>query len=558
MSATRPAPKRRGSLRIKIIAWSLGPAVIVLTAVALVTFLAYQQVTADLVIDRDRELARLTAGELAAELGEYPGLLEAAARDLTASENTLAAPLAGLAEIRHRLVYFDGGTVLLNNLGRVMAAEPLRPEILGVDWSTRPYFRALIQRTGQPAFSDVMPEGPGGASVIAIAVPVLNNQSEFLGALVGMFRVSADAINPFYGTLLRLRLERQGTAYVIDGQGQVIYASDPGQIGSDLAGHPVAGQALAGQVGAVRIRALDGREALASYGPVPDTAWSLIIEEDWAELTRVIRGYGRALLTLLAMGVVIPAAVVLVGARRITGPIAALVQATRQVASGHFGQTVAANTGDELEALADQFNRMSAQLKQSYGQLEQRVDERTRQLSTLLRISRDVTSTLELEPLLGQILDQLKMVVDYGGAGILVLEAGRLRFRAYRGMTDPELVFNLQFPLAESFAGQVLAAGQPMIVADMQADSPQNAAIPPAARQRLRMVFHDLRSMLAVPLLVKEQSTGLLILFHDRARYFSTADAELTAAFAAQSAVAIENARLFEARQRRAEQLGVI
>src|SRR6266566_2374783 len=48
--------------------------------------------------------------------------------------------------------------------------------------------------------------------------------------------------------------------------------------------------------------------------------------------------------------------------------------------------------------------------------LEQRVEERTRELSTLLEVSHNVASTLELEPLLGLILDQLKTVADYTGS----------------------------------------------------------------------------------------------------------------------------------------------
>ena len=59
------------TLRTKIIGWSFVPTAIILAAVALVNFYAYQQVTEDLVIQRDRELTRLSASQMASDLGQY-------------------------------------------------------------------------------------------------------------------------------------------------------------------------------------------------------------------------------------------------------------------------------------------------------------------------------------------------------------------------------------------------------------------------------------------------------------------------------------------------------
>ena len=61
----------KGSLRNKIIAWSFVPTAIILVTVTLVSLYAYQRVTESLVIERDRELTRLSARLLAAELAAY-------------------------------------------------------------------------------------------------------------------------------------------------------------------------------------------------------------------------------------------------------------------------------------------------------------------------------------------------------------------------------------------------------------------------------------------------------------------------------------------------------
>ncbi len=540
----------RRSLRLKIIAWSFIPTAIILTAVAVVTYFAYQRVTEDLLVERDQELARLKAAELATSLGEYPGVLAVVARDREVAQAGGAGQQAGLVRLANRLVFFDGGVYIANNLGRVVATYPERADVMGLDWSNRPYFRPLIQSTSAPAFSDIVPDGPGGSDIIAIGVPITSADGEFLGALIGMFRVGADTISPFYGTLLKLRLERNGLAYVIDGQGRLIYASDPRAIGTPFTGHPLETEILSGRVGAVRTQNRDGQDILASYGPVPGTAWRLMIEEDWQALTEPSQGYGQFLLLLLGLGVVVPALVVLIGVRRITGPIAELVEAARQMASGNFGQAVQARTGDELEDLAQQFNRMAAELRESYTTLEQRVEARTRELATLLDITRNVSSTLQLEPLLGLILEQLRAAIDYAGAVVLTLDDGVFVARAYRGPAPVAAALQIRFSAADDlFSRQMLADHRPVRVPDVRV--PGN----PTWRHHERFTgpLHYVRAWMGVPLLFNEQVVGMLALHHQAVAGFSQAQAELALEFGRQVAIAIQNARLFETEKREAE-----
>ena len=78
MVAERPVWWR--SIRTRIIAWSFVPTAIILVAVALVTFYAYQRVTEDLVVQRNREVTRLSAAQLAGGLAEYARVLDGLAR----------------------------------------------------------------------------------------------------------------------------------------------------------------------------------------------------------------------------------------------------------------------------------------------------------------------------------------------------------------------------------------------------------------------------------------------------------------------------------------------
>ena len=376
--------KWRSSLRAKIIAWSFVPTAIILFAVALVAYYSYQRVTEDLVIERNREVARLSASQLAGELAEYTSDLADVAHIGDIYSSNRAIQRVALKQASNRLAVFDAGALILDNHGLVITAEPERPEILGQDWSDRAYFRQMIRAPG-PAFSDITTDGPGGAQVIVVAVPIMGPRNEFLGTLVGMFRLGATTVSSFYGTIVKLRIGTEDNAYLVDHHGLVIYHPDPTRIGADLSGQDVVQQVLGGQVGSLRTSDAAGQDSVTSFAPVPGTPWGLVTEVRWAKLMAPSQGYRLFLLALLGLSVIIPSIVVAIGSRRITQPIRALIEAAQQVASGNFGQTITAPTGDELEELVKQFNRMSAQLAESYAALR----EQNEQLELVMRGAND-------------------------------------------------------------------------------------------------------------------------------------------------------------------------
>lgn len=185
----------------------------------------------------------------------------------------------------------------------------------------------------------------------------------------------------------------------------------------------------------------------------------------------------------------------------------------------------------------------------AYEVLEQRVEERTRELSTLLDVSYAVTSTLDLRPLLGLILDQLKSVADYTGASLLTLDGNDLVIMEARGASaQGGAVVGIRFPVVLGTPiADLFAQRQAVIIADVRDDSTLARAYRGAVRDFIDSpAFSYVRSWMGVPMVLNGEVTGILSLSHAQADYYNDRHAHLAEAIANQAAVAIENARLYE------------
>lgn len=294
--------------RRRLIVVSIALTLAVLAGAAMFTYLAYQRASTDLVMERDRQVTYLSAGRLRDELLKYADVLTSVSRTPEISHGDTQARRTALAHARFRLAVFDGGVVLLDNFGKVQAAEPERPQILGDDWSGNDFFRELLVSSG-PYLSGVVRDGPDGAQVVVFSVPLLGDNDEFLGVLAGMFRLAEPTVSALYASFVRLRIGQSGNTLLVDGNGQVIYDSGYTLVGQiwDLNRFPDFGS----QGGAARLQDADGNDVIAAYATVPGTKWTLITEDDWAMAVRPFRSYGNALIVLLVLGMVLPAAGVL-------------------------------------------------------------------------------------------------------------------------------------------------------------------------------------------------------------------------------------------------------
>jgi len=538
---------RRGILRRRIIAWAVVPTAIILIAVAVFTLYTYQQVTEDLVIERNQEMTVLLANQLAAELREYVQRLISLAGT---SDVYLQGPVFQQAALRQAwtangLMVFDGGVLILDSGGTVVATEPPRPDLLWQDFSERPY--------GCPAFddpenrvysyySDLEQDEGRAETVVSVAVPITNLDGRCSGVIIGRFRVGQDAVrgSSFYGSIWRLQIGGGGSAaYLVDRTGRAIYNSNTQRIGQDLSQQPFMTVVLQGRTGAERTRDLDGREVVAGYTPVEDTRWALVVEEDWGTLISTSERYRPLLLFLLALGVLVPASVIAFGVRRITEPLSELTVAAEELAAGDFGRRITVTTGDELEDLSDQFNSMAGQLQESYANLERRVADRTRELETLNSIASVVSRSLDLDEILRDALQRTMEIteMDIGAAFRLEDDSEMLTLMAQSNLPAQLERCVRRLRASESLVRETLHTRQPVV---------QMVSGYPEGQLKRLLAAEGVAQTVSIPLLAKGEVLGVINLGRRSAREVPANELALLAAVGQQTGIAVENANLYE------------
>ncbi len=186
---------------------------------------------------------------------------------------------------------------------------------------------------------------------------------------------------------------------------------------------------------------------------------------------------------------------------------------------------------------------------EAYLRLEQRVQERTHELSMLLEFSHSMTRTLEMKPLLRLILNQLRSVVDYTGATILSIAGPDLIVVAHQGPVPEAEMRRLRFSVDSPLGRAVFARMQPAIIADVQSDSALARAFQATVDTALTTTLRYIRAWLGIPLIMSERIIGMLAISHAQPNYFTQRHADLALAFANQAVLAMENARLYEQAQ---------
>jgi signal transduction histidine kinase len=199
----------------------------------------------------------------------------------------------------------------------------------------------------------------------------------------------------------RARVGSAGYAYAIDRRGRLVAHPDTNLVlkKTSFASLPQVRAALEGAAPEARSVATgrdhDGGKVLSAFETIDRLGWRVFVEEPQSEAFAPLYSAIKrtALLLILFLALAIGTSFVL--ARRMARPIEAMQAAAAKIGSGSLTERIDVSSHDELGALAEEFNRMAARLQESYSGLEQKVEERTRELATALSELDDKSRELE-------------------------------------------------------------------------------------------------------------------------------------------------------------------
>jgi len=418
-------------------------------------------------------------------------------------------------------------------------------------------------RSGEPAFKGVKP----GATWFGQIQFRRGTEPYLTMAMKGRGEEGAVAIADInlkflWELVSSIRAGRNGKAYVVDGTGTLIAHPDIGLVlrrTSMLNKWQVARALYTTDVsGAYDVEIFNPPpdQAIVALARIESLGWRVFVEQPMSEAYDALKPSVVRNVLLIALGLVLSMIAAFMLARSMVRPIRTLQAGTQRIAAGDLAQRIDVKTNDELQALASDFNQMSARLDESYRTLERKVEDRTAELRETLaqqtataEILRVISSsTTDAGPVFETIVGSAKQLV-HADSVALVLQDGQTMRRV--AVTSEPGGRPKTLPLSDraGVSGRVILSGRtieiPNVFEDPGFDHDQS--------------FRDdgCSHGIGVPLLREGTAIGALVGFWPTGSHVPPEHVRLLETFADQAVIAIENVRLFNEIQDKSRQLEI-
>jgi signal transduction histidine kinase len=337
------------------------------------------------------------------------------------------------------------------------------------------------------------------------------------------------------------------TTYLLTDNGLLI--STGGTTEMSAADDSAIAELWTGASGSGAFRNAQGMPVFGAWRWNPELGIGLVVEqaqsrvlETGNRLTAVVVGGALAVALLTA-------AIAAVVTRRITRPLVQLTETAAWMARGDLDQKVTIDRHDEIGVLARAFNRMAADLRVLYGNLEAKVAERTEQLEAANKrirhhamqlalsaeVARVISSIRDVDELLDTVTELIKNAFELDHVAIYLpdeKEAGVDGRRAHGPESKPERTR----PSSRSLAGRAMAEGKRLVTR-----RPATEMVGDRAEEMQPPVICEL----AIPLHRRDRLLGVLDLQSSRPADFGEDDQMVYQSLANQISIAIENAQVY-------------
>ncbi|MEW6687909.1 MAG: ATP-binding protein [Pseudomonadota bacterium] len=368
----------------------------------------------------------------------------------------------------------------------------------------------------------------------------------------------------------RIKIGKKGKAYVVDGTGHLVADPDIGLVlrKTNLSRLPQVEFALGKDAAdSLALTAQDaaGKAVLTAYATIDPLGWKVFVEQPVSEVYETLNAAILRTVTLIVAGLLISALVAMWLARSMVRPIRTLQEGAARIGAGDLEQRIEVKTGDELEALANQFNQMTTQLRESYAGLERKVEARTAELTETLRqqtatsdVLRSISrSAFDLHAVLQTLMESATRLCG-AERGVLLRpdDDGNYRPAVHFGYEKVQDLLEglMRSPLRagrESATGRSILERRVVHIPDARADTDY---------QRSDVLSTDsrVRTLLAVPMLRDGVPIGVITMSRGpEPNPFTDKQIGMVTTFADQAVIAIENVRLFQEIQDKSRQLEI-
>lgn len=351
----------RARIRRRLVLFTILPLLALGLLATLLSSYGLWQVSLPLILQRSTSRAQTIAAEMSDNLNSlYLRSLKIAADSLSPygmpSEQQQALQNYSAFLINR----FEGGVILVNTAGVVVATTEGQQARLGEDLSDQGFFQT-VRSFRRAVLSGVYHDGYLDLDVVAVAMPV-ESVGELRGVLVGIMPLSTHSWTRDLGPTFRAF---GGPVYLLDVNGIVVFHPDPQLLGTSIRYDKMLSDLMVSRTAqsAVIEGRVFGQQVVASFAPVPGTYWGIITEERVDTIAPSLPYQIRVMGPLL--GVMIGFLVVmLVAVTNISRPLIALIQEALNVSAGVPFGPLEAGGPIELRTLINTFNQLVSRLNE--------------------------------------------------------------------------------------------------------------------------------------------------------------------------------------------------